>query len=236
MEPDIEISNINTISNPPQDDDESKPKQILTRKKKSGPINVVRVALLMMRGSSPKKSSVTPKKSNVTDNESKNVWSKFVGSIRPLHLQGSRSPQSFSGRKFDQLITLPLSPSSSESTGGASVFTAEEEPFSPLQKSPSNSRYASAVGLNDLVQSVANSPYASAIGLNELVSSDEENERQEEIEEEEEEEVAVRGNGDETIDAKAEEFIAQFYQQMRLQRLNNVDRHYQERSERSLGF
>jgi hypothetical protein len=88
------------------------------------------------------------------------------------------------------------------------------------------------------VQSVANSPYASAIGLNELVSSDEENERQEEIEEEEEEEeeVAVRGNGDETIDAKAEEFIAQFYQQMRLQRLNNVDRHYQERSERSLGF
>jgi hypothetical protein len=229
MEPDIEISNINTISNPPQDDDESKPKQILTRKKKSGPINVVRVALLMMRGSSPKKSSVTPKKSNVTDNESKNVWSKFVGSIRPLHLQGSRSPQSFSGRKFDQLITLP-SPSSSESTGSASVFTAEEEPFSPLQKSPSNSRYASAVGLNELVQSDANSPYASAIGLNELASSDEESEIQEEIEEE------IRENGDETIDAKADEFIAQFYQQMKLQRLNNVDRHYQERSERSLGF
>jgi hypothetical protein len=233
MEPDIEISNINTIPNPPQDDDddvEPKPKPILTRKRKTGPMNVLRVALLMMRGSSPKKSSVTPKKSNVTDDESKNVWTKFVGSIRPLHLQGSRSPQSFSGRKFDQLITLPLSPSSSESTGGASVFTAEEEPFSPLQKSPSNSRYASAVGLNELVQSDANSPYASAIGLNELASSDEENEIQEEIEEE------IRENGDETIDAKADEFIAQFYQQMKLQRLNNVDRHYQERSERSLGF
>jgi hypothetical protein len=235
MEPDIEISNINTIPNPPQDDDddddvEPKPKPILTRKRKTGPMNVLRVALLMMRGSSPKKSSLTPKKSNVTDDESKNVWTKFVGSIRPLHLQSSRSPQSFSGRKFDQLITLPLSPSSSESTGGASVFTAEEEPFSPLQKSPSNSRYASAVGLNELVQSDANSPYASAIGLNELVSSDEENEIQEEIEEE------IRENGDETIDAKADEFIAQFYQQMKLQRLNNVDRHYQERSERSLGF
>ncbi|CAJ2631950.1 unnamed protein product [Trifolium pratense] len=223
--PNIEIPNV------PQDDVnvESKPKPILTRKRKSGPMNVLRVAILMMRGS-PKKSNVTPKKSNVTpkDDESKNVWSKLVGSIRPLHLQSNQSPRSFSGQKFNQLI--PLAPDSPSSECGASMFTAEEEPYSPLQKSPSISRYASAVGLNELVKSEATSRYASAVGLNELVPSDEENEKEEAIEDE------VDGNGDEKIDAKADEFIAQFYQQMRLQRLNNVNRHYKERSQRSLGL
>ncbi|GAU11275.1 hypothetical protein TSUD_342660 [Trifolium subterraneum] len=232
--PNIEISNINTISNP---DVEPKPKPILTGKRKSGRMSVLRVALLIMRGS-PKKSNKIP-----IDDESKNIWSKFVGSIRPLHLQSIRSSRSFSGKKFNQ----PVSPSS-ESTEDASMFTAEEEPLSPLQKSPSNSRYASAVGLNnmvqkspsnsryasavglnEMVQSDANSRYASAVGLNELVPSDEEDEKEEAIEEE------VGENGDEKIDVKADEFIAQFYQQMRMQRLNNVDRHYQERSERSLG-
>ncbi|KAJ7977627.1 Cotton fiber protein [Quillaja saponaria] len=42
-------------------------------------------------------------------------------------------------------------------------------------------------------------------------------------------------DGDEMIDAKAEEFIAHFYQQMRLQRLDSADRCYQERIQRSIG-
>nr|KYP47555.1 hypothetical protein KK1_030750 [Cajanus cajan] len=68
------------------------------------------------------------------------------------------------------------------------------------------------------------SRYASAEGLNELVKSEEEKESREED-----------GDGDEMIDSKAEEFIAQFYQQMRLQRFDSMDRDYIERSNRSLG-
>lgn len=40
---------------------------------------------------------------------------------------------------------------------------------------------------------------------------------------------------DEMIDAKAEVFIAQFYQQIRLQRMDSVDRRYHERTQRSIG-
>ena len=46
----------------------------------------------------------------------------------------------------------------------------------------------------------------------------------------------VDGDGDWMIDAKAEDFIAQFYQEMKLQRLDSVDRRYVERSQRSLGW
>ncbi|CAJ1876009.1 unnamed protein product [Sphenostylis stenocarpa] len=59
------------------------------------------------------------------------------------------------------------------------------------------------------------SRYGSAVGLNELVQS---------------------SDGDETIDTKAEDFISQFYEEMRLQRMNTVDRGYLERSQRSLGW
>jgi len=72
------------------------------------------------------------------------------------------------------------------------------------------------------------------VGLNELVQSDEENEKQEVIMEEDEEQVD--GDGDEMIDSKAEDFITQFYQEMRLQRMDTVDRLYVERNQRSLGW
>ena len=218
MESNLEISNINTIHNPPPQDDvehepeqKPKPKQIITQKRKNGPMQALRVALLRMRGS-PKKSSVTP-----IDDESKNGWKKIVGSIRPLHLHSNQSPRSSprsNNKKFDNVTTLPPTSPSESCSGGTtfSDFPVEEEPFSPSPESPPNSRYASAIGLNELVQ------------------SDDENDRQDSIKEE------CQENGDEKIDAKAEEFIAQFYQQMRLQRLNNVDRDYQERSQRSLGW
>ncbi|XP_004494410.1 uncharacterized protein [Cicer arietinum] len=217
MESNLENITIITISNPPRDDEPKLPTPVRTRKSKHGPIHVLRVALLMMRGNS-KKPSVT----NHVDDESNNVWKKFVGSMRPLHLQSNRSPRSVTesnDHQIDRANTLPP-PSPCESYGSGSVFAdfpSEEEPYSPLPESPPNSRYASAIGLNELVQ------------------SDEENERQDVIKEEccdHEEDV----DGDEKIDAKAEEFIAQFYKQMKLQRFNNVDRYYQERSERSLGW
>ncbi|AES82167.1 hypothetical protein MtrunA17_Chr7g0269821 [Medicago truncatula] len=264
MEPNLENSNI-TIPNLPQEDVEPKPKPVLTRKRNNGAMDVIRLALFMLRGRSKKK-SVIP-----VDDKSTSIWRKIVGSIRPLHLQSNQSPPLFSqsnSQKFDQpVILLPSSPP--QSIGGGSVLTdfPAEEPFSPSPMSPANScyasaiglnelvqsdensryaasaiglnelvqsdediRYASAIGLNELVQSDEDSRYASAIGLNKLVQSDEENDRNDLIIEE------CNENGDDKIDDKADEFIAQFYQQMRLQRLNNVDRRYQERSQRSLGL
>ena len=299
MEPNLEISNI-TIPNPPQDDVEPKPKPVLTQKRKNGAMHFIRVALFMLRGRS-KKQNVIP-----VDDKSTNIWRKLVGSIRSLHLQSNQSPPSISqsnSQKFDPAVIL-LSSSPSQSIGGGNVLTdfPAEELFSPSPESPANScyasaiglnelvqtdentryasaiglnelaqsdentryasaiglnelvqsdedsryasaiglnklvqsyentRYASAIGLNELVQSDEDSRYASAIGLNKLVQSDEENDKNDLIIEE------CNENGDDKIDAKADEFIAQFYQQMMLQRLNNADRRYQERSQRSLGL
>jgi hypothetical protein len=61
------------------------------------------------------------------------------------------------------------------------------------------------------------------------------------VEEEKEEEIVNKDNiigddGDDMIDAKAEEFIAQFYQDMRFQRMDIVDQRYNEISMRSLGI
>ncbi|CAL0319761.1 unnamed protein product [Lupinus luteus] len=106
--------------------------------------------------------------------------------------------------------------------------------------SPPISRYASAVSLNELVSGDDDnekySRYASTVGLNELVESDEENDNPEVIMEDDEEcEENGNGNGDEMIDTKADEFIAEFYKQMRLQHFHVVGHHYKERSRRSLG-
>ncbi|KAJ1412579.1 hypothetical protein SESBI_20307 [Sesbania bispinosa] len=174
-------------------------------------MHVLRVALFMMRSRS-RKSSVLP-----IDDGSKSVWRKLVGSMRPLHLQSNQSPPSISISKTDNDVHLaPPSPSEYKTDCGSDV--TEEEPYSP---SPASSRYASAVGLNELVQ------------------SDEENEMKQEViveEENESEERCDNVDGDEMIDAKAEEFIAQFYKEMTLQRMNSADRCYHERSQRSLGL
>lgn len=63
------------------------------------------------------------------------------------------------------------------------------------------------------------SRYASAVNLQEL--------------DQEYEEVLIVD--DELIDAKAEEFIAQFYEQMRLQRVDSMDRRFDEMNKRSIG-
>lgn len=63
------------------------------------------------------------------------------------------------------------------------------------------------------------SRYASAVNLQELDPTNGEDEN----------------SGDDMIDAKAEEFIAHFYEQMKLQRLDSVDRRYNEMIKRSIG-
>ena len=67
------------------------------------------------------------------------------------------------------------------------------------------------------------SNYASAIGLSDLL--------EDEGEESNKEEMFCDDEGDEMIDAKAEDFIAQFYEQMRMQRVDSMDRRHM----RSLG-
>ncbi|RDY06333.1 hypothetical protein CR513_09694, partial [Mucuna pruriens] len=151
------------------------------------------------RSSAAKPSAV---RVNHDDGSKSSIWWKFVGSMRPLHLQSNVSPLYYS----ESATTLP-SPKPDSCGGYASDFVAEEERYSPSPPS---------------------SCYSSAVGLNELLGSEEDSEKQDRIVEEKcnnEEHI----DGDEMIDAKAEEFIAQFYQQMRLQRMDSVDLRYEER-------
>jgi len=53
--------------------------------------------------------------------------------------------------------------------------------------------------------------------------------------EDEDDEACNDQGGDEMIDFKAEVFIAQFYEQMRLQRMSAAERSYRERIQRSMG-
>ena len=173
------------------------PQPILKGGNKTGSKNIFKVALFMMRGHSRKSTkSILP-----VDDESKSIWRKLVGSMRPMHLQNNQSQPQFLDdhqNKLKKVTTNDKLPEDESEYGS-------EYPNSP---SPGSSRYASAVGLNEMV------------------------------EEEKEEEIVNKddGDGDEFIDAKADEFIAQFYQEMRLQRMDIVDHHYNEMSMRSLGL
>ncbi|KAK7344399.1 hypothetical protein VNO77_13946 [Canavalia gladiata] len=166
--------------------------------------NIFKVALFMMRGRSRKSKMLPP------DQDSKSTWKRLLGSMRPLHLQSTQSPPH---NDIPQKIqTSAPSPKGMDYGTDGFESASEQSAYSP---SPCSSRYASAVGLNELVK----------------------DEEEEEVVEEEK--VVVKENGeegDEIIDAKAEEFIAEFYHQMRLQRLDVTDNHYTEISMRSLGF
>ncbi|CAL0300230.1 unnamed protein product [Lupinus luteus] len=198
-------SNPNTIVVHPSDYDQEPKPSPLNQKKKHGTKNIFKVALFMMRGHH-RKSKLLP-----VDDGSTSIWRKLVGSMRPLHLQNNNSPIQTLKAKSNTTVTLPYENQNttdyhSEVDGFDSASDFANSP------SPASSRYASAVGLNEMVQ-------------------DEENHK-------EEENVMVEedGNGDEMIDAKAEEFIAQFYREMKLQSLDITDPHYREISMRSLGL
>ena len=155
-------------------------------------------------------------KSKSVDVASRGIWNRLVGSMRPLHLQRNSSPSTphhAIGNKIepnDDVISTqaPMSPAASSS------YSSAEDGMS---------RYASVGNLQELD---TESRYASAVNLRELDPSDES---------ESEQTVYDENGGDEMIDAKAEEFISQFYAQIRLQRLNSMDRHYNEMIQRSIG-
>ncbi|GAU31655.1 hypothetical protein TSUD_38520 [Trifolium subterraneum] len=196
-------------------DHNPQPNSILNKKPSKRSKNIFKVALLMMRGNSRKSTkAVFP-----VDDESKSIWRKVVGSMRPMHLQSDQSPPQIINGENNLKKMIIEKNNINVDIQGEDGFNCESE--SSLPQSPDSSRYASTT----------NSLYASAIGLNEMV----EEEKEEEIVNNED--TIIGDDGDDMIDAKAEEFIAQFYQEMRLQRMDSVDDpRYNEISMRSLGL
>lgn len=181
------------------------PINVETKKKKSGSFGIFRAALSMLRkrpGEKGAKKSITKQKSTASNAN----WTKLVGSMRPLCLQetpqsptaaAAAPPPQPADETIEETIQLQKQPSAAESI--------EEmiPPASPFASSSSGtmSQYSSAASLQDLYN-----------------CSDDEDE--------DPDEVFDAITGDEMIDAKAEEFIAQFYKQIQLQ---NSAAYYQHR-------
>ncbi|MED6192546.1 hypothetical protein PIB30_011072 [Stylosanthes scabra] len=175
--------------------------EIKPRLKKQRSKNIFKVVLSKMRGRSEK-----PKELQQVDddgphhnNNKSSSWRKLVGSMRTLQMQNvdSSSP----ARTFRTPNTMQ-SPSETNDNDAFHSF-----PNSPMsQFSPMSSRYSSAEGLNRLVE------------------NDERNKgtRKERGDDDDDD----HSDGDDMIDANVEEFIADFYLQMKLQKLNVMDPHY----------
>ncbi|XP_057733974.1 uncharacterized protein LOC130949202 [Arachis stenosperma] len=151
--------------------------------------------------------SEKPKAIQVDDDGSKsNTWRKLVGSMRTLQMQDDAA---------DYYSSAASSPSNPNMVKSPSVDRFESFPNSPLSNFASSSRYSSAVGLDKLVE------------------NDESLTKEEDITKKHDDD---HSDGDDMIDAKAEEFIAEFYLQMKLQKFNKMDPHYRKISQRSLGL
>ncbi|KAJ4955433.1 hypothetical protein NE237_012216 [Protea cynaroides] len=130
---------------------------------------------------------------------SKGLWRRIVGSMRPLHLHD---------HKLQAEPTPPLSIT-------IDILHEPPSPMSPQTiSSPSSSQASNSTDSTRL--------YASAPNLQELGRTAGCN-CHDDIDEIEE----FSDCGDEMIDVKAEEFIARFYEQMRLQRLDSIKRYNQ---------
>lgn len=129
-------------------------------------------------------------KSIHVDVASKGMWKNVVGSMRPLHLQSNQSPP-------PSIEALPMP---------KPVIELVDEVFTPpMSPSVANEASSSSASSEDSM-----SRYASAVNLQEL----------DRCNDSDGEDDGYGGyDGDEMIDAKAEEFIARFYEQMRLQTL-----------------
>jgi len=174
------------------------------KKRRRGAVHLMKVALFMIR-----RRSFRAKPSDVAAAAATggNMLNLLVGSVRPLHLPSDEaSPPDF--------CILPASVEPASPAASSSVL-------SDYHTDGMSSRYASVGNLQEL-EAAGNggseSRYASAVNLRDLDESEE----------------GEENGGDEMIDAKAEQFIAQFYAQIRLQRLNSMDRRYNEMIERSI--
>ncbi|XP_055811883.1 uncharacterized protein LOC129881799 [Solanum dulcamara] len=189
----ITTTNNNNNKSPINDNIVNQPQFVVKEKKKQGAFSFLKAASLKLRRRSLdlKQQKFSPEAVPPDDSKGEN-WKKLVGSMRPLHLQDNQSPPS----PHDPL------PPPVKSTSLPVEFS--EHFSSPYSPSPSTS----SVGTM--------SQYASANNLQELYGENNINDDNEE--EEDPDQVFDAIGGDDMIDAKAENFIAQFYEQMRLQK------------------
>lgn len=166
--------------------------------------------MFMLRRGSNKKS-----KSVHLEVASKGIWKKVVGAMRPLHqIPNQNSPPP----SIDLPAGTPTNPKGIDSFH--SFHDELAPPMSPMspQVHPDTPSSSSSSSVDSM------SRYASAQNLQELDRSEESNGCDIVIEDD----ADYFYGGDALIDAKADEFIAQFYEQMRLQQLDLLNR-YNER-------
>ncbi|CAK9310151.1 unnamed protein product [Citrullus colocynthis] len=169
-----------------------------TKKKSGGAVQIFKVVLFMLRRRQSKKPKVS-----VDMGSEKGLWRRLLGSIRPLHIQGNKSPPTVAR------VDMSLAPSKPKKE----VFEGALMPLPSPSPSPSPSLSSSSFSRTSRSSSFGTSQYASATNLQELDDNIDGNNDKSAMEDD--------NGGDEMIDAKAEEFIAQFYEQMRRQRCNN---------------
>ncbi|XP_068339740.1 uncharacterized protein [Pyrus communis] len=183
------------------------------KKKRRGAIQILQVAAFMLRR---RRSSDKFKSKSIPASfeaeavaSSKSTWKRLVGSIRPLHLQsGSSNP------------STPSASSTRSTHERSSSIERYEDVLLPPMSPARTDDLSSEDGMT--------SRYASAVSLQELDRTEDHDTNA----------IAAcpgAATHDQNIDAKAEEFIAQFYQQMRLQRLDSIDRRYNDMKNRSIG-
>lgn len=182
------------------------------KQKKRSRFQMLKVALFMLRGQSNKKSKPVH-----VDVASKGLWKKLVGAMRPLHHPGlsnqNSPPPLITGSNDDATILPNVENDNSPPHDGV---------FSPPMLSPQVYHSDTPSSSSSVADSM--SRYASAQDLQELDKNGESNNDDDEY---------VFG-GDEYIDAKAEEFIAQFYEQMRLQQVDLMNRHRERKMKKKM--
>ncbi|XWS46582.1 hypothetical protein CRYUN_Cryun14cG0080400 [Craigia yunnanensis] len=171
------------------------------KRKRSTPMEVLKAALFVLRLKSSKSKSKSIQ-ANVASNFS---WKGLVGSMRPMHLQSHESPPLAIEAK-PAIMPEPESIHVGEQTVEA-IMPLLSPMVDVLTRSPafSISSYGSVSDMSQYESPKLNLEEIYVIKPSEEVT---------------EEEWYDNDGGDEMIDAKAEEFIAHFYEQLRLQNLN----------------
>ncbi|XP_010323018.1 uncharacterized protein [Solanum lycopersicum] len=138
-------------------------------------------------------------------------WKKLVGSMRPLHLQDNNN----NNINNNNTLYCATSPSA------VSQYASADD-LKSLDQLDTMSQYASANDLKSLddqasasASSETMSQYASASNLQDLDEQEED--------EDDPDKVFDAIGADDMIDAKAELFILQFYQQMRRQNVDSIN-------------
>lgn len=196
-----------------------------TKKKR---FSIFKTAMVLLRNRPNEKPKAMMNIFNVpkcNDNsKSDEKWKKFVGSIRPLHMQDiiSTPPQSpVPDKAFCVPLTSTMSERSEDEFFASSPALSTTSWGTPSYASTNNLQDLAGSGIikkststNSLRKMSDNmSRYASALNLHDLDIDED----IEEDGEDDDDNVLENCEADNMIDAKADDFIAKFYEQMRSQ-------------------